>query len=61
MQKTLLAQCSGKRGFFWGRKSAGTTVAPLIEKEEELKILQYRGRIDDFNNKAHIFEAYLRG
>ena len=54
------ASMLGKRGFFWGRKTA-IQAAPLIEKNEELKILQYRGKIDDFNNRAHIFEKYLRG
>ena len=33
----------------------------MIDENEELKILQYRDRIDDFNNKSHIFEKYLRG
>jgi len=62
MRNKSLAQCCSKRGFFWGRnKVAGNIAASLIDKEEEIKIMQYRGRIDDFNNKAHIFEAYLKG
>jgi hypothetical protein len=57
-----MTMCIGKRGFFWSRsKAAGITAAPLIDKEEEIKIMQYRGRIDDFNRKAHVFEAYLKG
>lgn len=50
-----------RRGFFWGRKSTGLPVTPLMDKDEELKIVQYRGRIDDFNRRAQVFEAYLRG
>ena len=33
---------------------------PLLSKEDEIKVLQYRGKIDDFNNYARQFELYLR-
>ena len=49
-----------RRGFFWSRKAAVNPAAPLIEKEEEMKIMQYRGRIDEFNKNAAAFESYLR-
>ena len=48
------------RGLFWSSSSAPATPI-LIEKEEEMKIMQYRGRIDDFNQNAKKFELYLRG
>ena len=49
------------RSFFWGRSKAINEAQPLIEKEEEMKIMQYRGRLDDFNKKSAAFESYLRG
>ena len=52
---------AAKRGFFWGRKASANIAAPLIEKDEEMKIMQYRGRIEEFNANAHKFESYLRG
>ena len=50
-----------RRGFFWGGKKKANISAPLIDKDEEIKIMQYRGRIEDFLKKSHEFESYLRG
>ena len=59
IKKQLLS--TTQRGFFWGKKAAANTAAPLIDKDEEVKIMQYRGKIEDFNNNAHLFESYLNG
>ena len=42
------------RGFFWGSKSSSANAGKqfLIDKEEEMKVMQYRGQIDDFNRNA---------
>ena len=50
---------AAKRGFFWGKKAA-IQAAPLIDKAEEIKIMQYSGKIEDFNKKVHVFESYLK-
>jgi len=45
-----------RRGFFWGKSK----VAPdLINKETEMKIMQYRGQIDFFSENVPRFETYL--
>lgn len=31
---------------------ASKQMPPLLSKEDEIKVLQYRGKIDDFNNYA---------
>ena len=52
-----------KRNFSWlpWNKSAALIDPPeLISREEEMKVLQYRGRIDNFNQNARQFELYLR-
>ena len=62
MIKKQLLSTTQRRGFFWGKKAAANTAAlPLIDKDEEVKIMQYRGKIEDFNNNAHLFESYLTG
>ena len=56
----LRAGLVGRRGFFWGSKKTINVAAPLIDKDEEMKIMQYRGKIEDFNTRATEFEMYLR-
>ena len=45
----------GKRNFLWGSKTPN-----LMSNEEEMKIMQYRGRIEDFSQEALWFELYMR-
>jgi hypothetical protein len=45
-----------RRSFLWGSKSKPS----LITAEEELKILQYRGKIADFAVNASNFERYMK-
>ena len=56
----LRAGLLGRRGFFWSSKKTVNVAAPLIDKDEEMKIMQYRGKIEDFNTRASDFEMYLR-
>ena len=55
--------CKCDRGFFWGSKSSSANTGKqfLIDKEEEMKVMQYRGNIEDFNKNARTFELYLQG
>ena len=36
-----------QRCFFWGSSKA-TPAMPVIDKEDEMKVMQYRGQIEDF-------------
>ena len=49
-----------RRGFFWGRKKTANVAAPLIDKNEEMMIMRYRGKIEDFNTRANVFESFLK-
>ena len=46
-----------KRNFFWGSNKQAKN---LFSSDEELKMMQYRGRVDGFADNAINFERYLR-
>ena len=55
----LTTSLQGSKQFFWGSKATQSHI--LIDKDEEMKIMQYQGRIEDFSQNAKRFEMYLQG
>jgi len=55
----ILMKRQVSRNFWWGSKSKPSI--NLLSVDEELKLAQYQGRIENFADNALNFERYMRG